>query len=101
MKTDKSADTDPDKEQTTDEYLARYVHNEAELKNAIAFLIHRRELLRDCEIEVLEHHCQKLIDQIARTKHCIMLEELECFKEVIALHKRLVNHDKQGCGREA
>ena len=65
-----------------------------DLKNAIAFLIHRRELLRDCEIEVLEHHCNKLIDQIADTKHKILLEELECFREVLRLHKRLLTNDK-------
>ncbi len=81
----------PKKEETTDEYLARFGENQADLKNAIAFLIHRRELLRDCEIEVLQHHCDKLIDQIADTKQKILLEELICFREVLALHKRLLD----------
>ena len=85
---------DPDTEETFDAYLARHVSNQADLKNAIAFLIHRRELLRDCEIELLEHHCDRLIEQIADTKQKILLEELECFKEVIALHKRLLKNDQ-------
>ncbi len=90
--TDRHAD--PDTEETPGEYLARHVSNQVDLKNAITFLIHRRELLRDCEIEMLELHCAKLIEQIADTKHKIVLEELECFKEVITLHKRLLQNDK-------
>ena len=85
---------DPDTEETTDEYLARNVSSQADLRSAIAFLIRRRELLRDCEIEVLEHHCDKLIEQIADTKHKILLEELSCFREMIRLHKRLLENDE-------
>lgn len=94
MTVDKQPSADPDKEQTTEEFLARFGENTADLKNAIAFLIHRRELLRDCEIEVLEHHCNKLIEQLADTKHKILLEELDCFKEVLKLHKRLSQNDQ-------
>ncbi len=48
----------------------------------------------DCEIEVLEHHCDALIDQIAKTKRKILLEELNCFKEVLQLHRRLLDNDQ-------
>ena len=85
---------DPDTEITTDEYLARNVGSQADLRHAIAFLIRRRELLRDCEVEVLEHHCDRLIEQVARIKHKIMLEELGCFREVLRLHKRLLENDE-------
>lgn len=85
-----------EKEQSNEEFLAQFSENQADLKNAIAFLIHRRELLRDCEIEVLQHHCDKLIEQLADTKHRILLEELSCFKEVLTLHQRLLENDEPG-----
>ena len=85
-----------DTEQSVEEFIARFGENQADIRNAITFLIHRRELLRDCEIEVLEHHCDKLIEQIASTKRKMLLEELNCFKEVLQLHKRLVENDQSG-----
>ena len=88
-----TAPFDPDTEETPDEFLVRNMSSQADLRNAVAALIRRRELLRDCEIELLEHHCDKLIEQIADTKQKILLEELDCFKEVIRLHKRLIEND--------
>ncbi|MCP5073669.1 MAG: hypothetical protein GY947_10300 [Rhodobacteraceae bacterium] len=34
-----------DSDTSTEEFLARFGENQADLKNAISFLIHRRELL--------------------------------------------------------
>ena len=94
MANDKSHAKDREREETTEEFIARFGENQADLRNAIAFLIHRRELLRDCEIEILEQHCDKLIDQVAKTKQRILLEELDCFKEVLRLHRRLQNDEQ-------
>ncbi len=78
----------------TEEFLARFSHDEAELREAISHLIRHRELLRDCEIEMLEDQCEKLMERITKAKQRILLEELECFKEVLRLHKRLMEHDQ-------
>ena len=87
--------TDPLEDLESDEeFLARFSHDETELREAIAHLIRRRELLRDCEIEMLEDQCEKLMERITKAKQRILLEELECFKEVLRLHKRLLKHDQ-------
>lgn len=80
---------------STHDFLNRIVTNSDELREAISFLIHRRELLRDCEIEQLQHACDELLEQLADRKQQMLLEELACFKEVMALYRRLPkNHDK-------
>lgn len=79
---------------TDKDFLARFSHDEAEMREAISILIHRRELLRDCEIELLEDECSKLLDRIADAKQRILLEELNCFKQVLRLHKRLIERDQ-------
>ena len=82
-----------DTEDTDEEFLAKFSHDGAELREAISILIKRRELLRDCEIELLETQCKAMMDRIADAKQRILLEELECFKQVLKLHKRLVKRD--------
>jgi len=80
---------------TSEEYLARFAANRDDLKEAILYLIHRREMLRDAEIEVLEARVEELIKKVSETKKEMLLEELDCFREVIALHKRLLIEDEQ------
>ena len=88
--------------ETVDDYIARQAGTAQELREMISFFIHHREMIRDCEIEVLEDETQKLIEKLADTKRKILLEELQCFKDVLALHKRLLKKDdEQGDGREA
>ncbi len=96
MTTDKSNPNklEFDTEETDEEFLAKFSHNEAELWEAISILIKRRELLRDCEIELLEDHCNTMMECIAVAKQRILLEELDCFKQVLKLHRRLMDRDQ-------
>lgn len=94
---DKRKGVDPDTEETTEDFLSRRTANGEELREAIEFLIHRRELLRDAEIESLESQCELLVDILAEKKNRILLEELDCFREILSLHKRLATeHDQSG-----
>ena len=88
-------DTDRDTNDTLEEFIARHSASDAELRDTIAFLIQRRELLRDCEIEQLEAESEALIEKLADTKRCILLAELECFREVLSLHKRLLSENDE------
>ena len=74
---------------STAEFLARFQAGTDELREAISFLMRRRELLRDSEIEQLEQACGALMDQLADLKRKILLEELACFKDVMALYRTL------------
>ena len=88
--------------ETVDDYIARHGATEQELRDIISFFIHHREMIRDSEIEVLEAETEGLIKKLADTKRKILLEELECFKDVLALHKRLLRKDdEQGDRRKA
>ena len=93
MKPDRT--NEPGREETTDEFLARQIGNGEELRDAISFLIHRRELLRDSEIEVLEAQSQLLGEKLAESRNRILIEELDCFREILRLHKRLVSENGQ------
>ena len=86
---------DPDIEETIDEFLARQTGNGETLRDAISFLIHRRELLRDSEIEMLEAQSQALAQKLAEKRNRILIEELDCFREILRLHKRLVTENGQ------
>ncbi len=85
----------PDTEETTDEYLARQIESGHALREAIDFLIRRRELLRDSEVEWLDAQCRLLADLLAEKKNRLLIEELECFREIMSLQKRLVAEDEK------
>lgn len=76
--------------ETTDDFIARHSATEAELRDVIVFLIQHRSQMRDCEIEKLEHETKELLKKLAENKRQILVEELACFKETLALHKRLL-----------
>ena len=81
--------------ETIDDYIARHSGTEQDLRDVISFLIHHREMIRDAELEVLEHETEQLIEKLADTKRKILLEELQCFKDVLRLHKRLLSQDDE------
>jgi hypothetical protein len=80
--------------ESIDDFIARSSTNQSDLQDAISFLIRRRELLRDCELERLEEQARELIAKLRGNKQEMLLEELECFKEVLSLHRRLLQHDQ-------
>ena len=85
------------KDQTDEDFIKRYSSTENELRETIAYLIHHRQLLRDVELEQLQAEAENWVEKLKETKVQILLEELECFKEVLALHKRLLQkNDKPG-----
>lgn len=76
---------------TSDEnFLKKFCSTEREVTETIEYLIHHRELMRDVELEELENQAQKLIKKLKETKQKIILEEIECFKEILSLQKQLL-----------
>ena len=73
-----------------DDFIKRYSSTETELRETIAYLIDHRELLRDAELETLKAETENLIEKLKDTKRKELLEEIECFKDILALHKRLL-----------
>ena len=80
--------------ESIEEFIEHGSATQAELQDAISFLIHRRELLRDCAIEELEHESEQLIEKLADTKRRLLLEELECFRDILRLHRQLISDDE-------
>lgn len=81
-------------QETTEDFLKKYSSTEREIRETIEYLIHHRELMRDVELERLEDQSKKLIEKLKRTKKKIILEEIECFKEILSLQKQLLQNDK-------
>ncbi len=69
--------------------IKRYSSTEAELKQTIAFLIDHRYQERDAELEVLDKKAKKLLKRLEAIHIQRMLEEIQCFKDVIKLQKNL------------
>lgn len=61
-----------------------------ELQEMIEFLIAHRERLRDEEIDRLEQESQHLIEGLGDINRRKLLAEIQCFKEILALQRRLI-----------
>ena len=61
-----------------------------DVRDAIAYLILHRELLRDDELARLEAESRKLLGRLRENDQRKLIEELTCFKEILALQKRLL-----------
>jgi hypothetical protein len=72
-----------------DEFL-RYCGSQRELRQTIAFLIEQRERIRDEELERLEAESQKLFERLKQTSRRKLLEEVQSFKDILTLHKKLL-----------
>ena len=64
-----------------------------DVRDAIAYLILHRELLRDDEIARLQRESAKLISGLRANDQRILVEELRCFKEILALQRRLLEEN--------
>ena len=80
--------------ESVEEFIARNSRTVEELHSVITFLMHRRELLRDCSLEELEHQRQLLREKLADIERKIAQEELECFHDILKLHRQLREHDE-------
>ena len=65
----------------------------AELRDVMAFLIAQREELRDSELKKLEEEAAGLIGKLQEVDRRKLLEELTCFKDVLALQRRALEKD--------
>ena len=75
--------------ETVDDIIKRYSSTESERHHTISSLIDTRYKQRDFELESLEVKSKKILKQLQGIHIQRMLEELQCFKDVIALQKRL------------
>jgi hypothetical protein len=50
---------------------------------------------------MLEHECAQLAEELQDKRRNILLEELNCFNEIIGLHKHVLNNDQSPDRREA
>lgn len=78
-----------EKKQDIDDFL-RYSRSEQELRATIKYLIRNREQLRDRELKCLEVESDELLKRLHETNRQKILTELGCFKDVLALHRRLI-----------
>jgi len=77
-------------------FLAKFEQSSQELHDGIEHLIRERERLRDEAIAELEAASIELIQGLAGLNQSKLLEELACFRDILALQKRLLeNNDKQ------
>ncbi len=66
-----------------------------DLRDVIAGLMERREEERDTELERLDQHATRLLRDLHDLDRQRLVEELKCFKDVLALHRRLRDHENQ------
>jgi len=75
--------------ETVNDIINRYSASDQEKRHTISSLIDQRYQRRDCELELLSQKSKKLLKQLKGIEIQRMLEEIQCFKDVIALQKRL------------
>ena len=63
----------------------------AQVRDVIAALIEHRQRLRDEELARLDAETATLIDDLERLDRRKLVEELTAFKEILALHRRLLD----------
>lgn len=80
---------------TTDELVDRYSATPQELSETITHLIAHRQAVRDMELEELAAREHELLRELRAVEVKRLLAELHCFKEIIALQKRLLDIDRQ------
>ena len=81
--------------ETIEDFIKRYSSTETELREIISYLIHHRELMRDVELERLEAEAQKLTEKLRDNDRNQLLEEISCFKDILALQKKLIQENDQ------
>lgn len=84
-----ASDAAPDRE-SIEAFLAGYISTQAELRDIIAFLIDRREAMRDSELATLRIEAEVLIAQLSANKNRMLIAELACFKDILALQQKLI-----------
>jgi len=79
-----------------EDFLSRFAATKAEVCEAINYLIEQREKLRDEQLALLEQRASRLILTLQGVEQQRVLEEVACFRDVLALHRRLLaEHDRR------
>ena len=65
-------------------------------KEVISGLIQAREKARDREIEKLDQAAIRHVRGLAKVREKILAEEITCFKDTVALQKRMIEDGKGG-----
>lgn len=80
---------------TSADFLRDLTDANCEIRDIISFLIMRRELIRDDALERLEKDTRALVSRLEELNGEALLEELECFKDILELHRLSIErHDK-------
>lgn len=79
--------------QTTEELIRQHSSTKKELEEIISYLIQHREMMRDVELERLQAETEALLDKLKKIEAEKMMEEIKCFKEILALQKRLMEEN--------
>lgn len=79
--------------QTMKEFILKHSSTRKELEETISYLIQHREMLRDVELERLEAESEKLLRKLREIDTEIILEEIQCFKEILSLQKKLIEEN--------
>ena len=78
--------------ESTDDFIKRYSRTHDELRETIAYLIRHREMIKDLELKKLHAEAKQLISRLKNIDREQLIEELRCFKDILALQRRLI-HD--------
>lgn len=71
----------------------KYGTADSELTELIGYLIERRVAIKRAELERLEAESGSLIEKLRHNEKQQLLEELECFKDTLALQKQLLGEN--------
>ena len=52
-------------------------------------------MMRDVELELLKSESDKFLEKLTDTKRKIPAEEIDCFKKIVSLQRRLIQEDDQ------
>lgn len=78
--------------QTAEDFIRKHSRTEEELRETISYLIQHRELIRDVELQKLEEESRKLIERLHGISREKLIEEIKCFKDILALQRRLLEN---------
>lgn len=79
--------------QTAEDFLRQHGRTEEELRETISYLIQHREMMRDIELQKLEEESKKVIERLRDISKEKLIEEIRCFKEVLALQRRVIEEN--------
>lgn len=77
------------------DFIDKHSRTRSELEETIDYLIRHREMLKDVELQRLEQESQNLMDKMNELDRAKLIEELRCFKEILAMQHRLIEENDE------